>query len=183
MGKLLSLFSGFAGSGTGLIILALVWTLSLGFAGYKGYGMGEDHALAEQAKQEQVTQQIVDKAKVELQGQFSGIMQSYLSQYAITKEIHDKVIVKVPTYITKEVDAKCEVNRGFVEIHNSSAMNVEPAPVDETTKLDSGVKLSEVGSVVSTNYSICNQNAAKLIALQAEVRAYKAKIDSLAKGK
>lgn len=181
--NLITMFTGFSGSGTGLLVLALVWVLSLGVVGYKSYTLGEDHINAKQQESAALIRQAITEAGSELGLSYQRIMTDYLKDYSVIKEIHDKTIVKVPMYITTVVDSKCSINNGFVELHNSAVLNKEPKPVDATTEQPSIVKLSEVAGVVTTNYSICNANAAKLIALQAEVAAYKLKIDELQKTK
>ena len=162
-----------------LLILALVWVLSLGAVGYKAYGMGEDHVNSKLAEQKELIAQAVTQAGGELGLQYQAIMTSYLKDNLIVREIHDKTIVKVPTYITKEADAKCTINKGFVELHNSAAEVRDLKPADATLMDNSGVLLSDVAGVVVSNYSKCEQNARQLVALQAEVVAYQEKITEL----
>lgn len=175
----LSFLTSITSSGTGLSVVALIWVLSLGGVGYKAYHLGEEHVIASQAEQKTLIQNAINEAGSQLGLSYQHIMTDYLKEYSVIKEIHDKTIVKVPTYVTTVVDSKCSINNGFVELHNSAVLNKEPKPVDVTTEQPSTVKLSEVAGVVTSNYSICNANAAKLEALQKEVAAYKAKVAEL----
>lgn len=175
----ISTILGFTGTGRGILIVALVAGLAMIGVGYKSYKLGEDHVVAKNAAQKELIHQAVVEAGGQLGFDFQKIMTEYLDRVTVSKTIHEQVIVKVPTYITKEADAKCVVTKGFVEIHNAAAEDRATKPVDGTVDTPANIAISQIAIDVANNYAIANANAAQLEALQAQVRAYKAKIEEL----
>lgn len=82
----------------------------------------------------------------------------------------DKIQTQVVTeFITVESDKKCEINNGFVRLHDSvvKQKSIQPDPSDS---LPSAIKLSDVGETVKFNYQTCYRNAEQLRALQSWVK-------------
>ena len=85
----------------------------------------------------------------------------------------DRIKTQVVTeFITKENDAACTVNGGFVNLHDSIVKGV-PAEPKETDSQPSAVKLSEIAETVKINYSNFLLNSEKLEALQGWIRDQK----------
>ena len=85
-----------------------------------------------------------------------------------------KYVDKINTVVTKEfipaaADQKCEINKGFISLHDSVAKGVTPTTA-ETDNQPSGVKLSDVGETVKGNYIIALKNREQLLALQAWIK-------------
>ena len=85
-----------------------------------------------------------------------------------------KYIDKINTVVTKEfipvaADQKCEINQGFVSLHDSTVKGITPT-VAATDSQASTVKLSDVGETVKGNYVIALKNKEQLIALQNWIR-------------
>lgn len=92
------------------------------------------------------------------------IVTKYVVQTKVIKEKGD-AIKKLSQHV-KEADAKCDVPKSFVLLHDSAAKNEVPDTskgIDGTT---SGVNLSTVGETVSINYNNYHQLSERLKALQ-----------------
>ena len=92
------------------------------------------------------------------------IVTKYVTQVKVVKEKGD-AIKKLSEHV-KEADARCDVPKSFVLLHDSAAKNEVPDTskgVDGTT---SGVNLSTVGETVTINYNNYHQLSERLKALQ-----------------
>lgn len=94
----------------------------------------------------------------------------YIERTKVIKEKGDVIIEKVPEYISKESDAKCDVPNGFVVLHNSAVKNEVPNTAREFNEKSSGVELSTVGKTVAGNYTTCNEVREQLRSLQEWVK-------------
>jgi hypothetical protein len=90
----------------------------------------------------------------------------YIERTKVIKEKGDVIIEKVPEYISKDADAKCDVPNGFVVLHNSAVKNEVPNTPREFNEKSSGVELSTVGKTVAGNYTTCNEVREQLRSLQ-----------------
>jgi hypothetical protein len=90
----------------------------------------------------------------------------YIERTKVIKEKGDVIVEKVPEYITKDADAKCDVPNGFVVLHNSAVKNEIPNTPREFNEKSSGVELSTVGKTVAGNYTTCNEVREQLRSLQ-----------------
>jgi len=82
--------------------------------------------------------------------------------------------VYVDRFITKEDDAKCVINNGFVRVHNSAAKGELPGTPEGTDESPSIYKLSDVSHTVTDNYLTFNQVRTQLLGLQDWVNRQKA---------
>lgn len=87
--------------------------------------------------------------------------------------------VYVDRFVTKEDDAKCTINTGFVRLHDSSAKGELPGTPSEIDASPSIFKLSDVSQTVNNNYLTFNQVRAQLIGLQEWVQRQKTLADSV----
>ncbi len=94
----------------------------------------------------------------------------YIERTKVIKEKGDVIVEKVPEYITKDADAKCDVPNGFVVLHNSAVKNEIPNTAREFNEKSSGVELSTVGKTVAGNYTTCNEVREQLRSLQEWVK-------------
>jgi cell division protein FtsB len=90
----------------------------------------------------------------------------YIEKTKIIKEKGDVIVQKVPEYISKDADAKCDVSNGFVVLHNSAVKNEIPNTTREFNEKSSGVEISTVGRTVAENYTTCNEVREQLKSLQ-----------------
>ena len=90
----------------------------------------------------------------------------YIERTKVIKEKGDVIVEKVPEYITKDADAKCDVPNGFVVLHNSAVKNEVPNTAREFNEKSSGVELSTIGKTVAGNYTTCNEVREQLRSLQ-----------------
>lgn len=94
------------------------------------------------------------------------IITKYVPKIQYVEKVRTQVVKE---YVPVESDAKCEVNNGFVRLHDS-VVNQKIIEPDVTDTETSSVKLSEIGLVVKENYSIYYSTAEKLNALQEWVK-------------
>lgn len=75
----------------------------------------------------------------------------------------------VTEFISVKADSECTINNGFVRLHDAVVRQeiIQPEPTDKEA---SEVKLSDVGSIIKTNYSTCERTALQLKSLQEWVR-------------
>ena len=95
----------------------------------------------------------------------------YIERTKVIKEKGDVIIEKVPEYISKDADAKCDVPNGFVVLHNSAVKNEIPDTARDFNEKSCGVELSTVGKTVAGNYTTCNEVREQLRSLQDWVRS------------
>ena len=95
----------------------------------------------------------------------------YVEKIKVIKEKGDVIVQKVPEYISKDSDAKCDVPNGFVVLHNSAVKNEVPNTTREFNEESSGVELSTVAKTVTGNYTTCNEVREQLRSLQDWVKA------------
>lgn len=94
------------------------------------------------------------------------------TKLAGTRERTRVVREQIPVYITKEVDAACHINRGFVELHNAAAADRVPAISGSTADAAPGISLSTVAGAVAENYGRCHAWRHQLISTIAWARKY-----------
>jgi hypothetical protein len=119
----------------------------------------------EKAKEEMAR---IEKESKEASAQIEKV---YIEKTKVIKEKGDVIIQKVPEYISKESDAKCDVPNGFVVLHNSAVKNEIPNTTREFNEESSGVELSTVAKTVAGNYTTCNEVKEQLKSLQDWVKA------------
>ena len=78
----------------------------------------------------------------------------------------DRIEKQVVTeFVTVESDSKCQIQNGFVRLHDSvvDQILIKPQPTDDESQK---IKLSQLGETVKFNYSACQRNAEQLKQLQ-----------------
>lgn len=101
------------------------------------------------------------------------IVIQYKEKIVVVKEKGNVIIQKVPEYITKESDAKCDVPNGFVVLHDSASKNEVPDSTSSSNGEASGIALSTVATTVVRNYTTCYEVREQLEALQSWVKNQK----------
>ena len=94
------------------------------------------------------------------------VITKYVTKIEVVKEKGNVIIKEIPKYISKDADAKCDVPNGFVVLHDSASRNEVP---DSTRSIDAGtseVKLSDVATTVTENYTTYHKVAEQLKSLQ-----------------
>jgi len=94
------------------------------------------------------------------------VVTKYITKVEVVKEKGEALIKEIPKYISKDADAKCDVPNGFVVLHDSASRNEVP---DSTRSVDAGtseVKLSDVATTVTENYTTYHKVAEQLKSLQ-----------------
>jgi hypothetical protein len=110
--------------------------------------------------------QEVARIEKESQAATEKIVTQYKEKLVVVKEKGDVIIQKVPEYITKESDAKCDVPNGFVVLHDSASKNEIPNTTSSSNGEASGVALSTVATTVVGNYTTCHEVREQLKSLQ-----------------
>lgn len=150
-------------------IIAVITAIALvGF----GFKQGIDW---EEAKQQRISagiQQANIDALVQA-GQDNAIRTRELeTKLAGTRERTRVVREQVPVYITREADAACSINRGFVELHDATAADRVPAISGSASEPAVGIALSTVAGTVVENYGRCHAWRHQLISTIAWARKY-----------
>ena len=128
------------------------------------------------------------KTQIEQMVQDKKLLQSQLDaeianiKVEIVTEYVDRVqVVKEKEYVYRDkiitVPSKCELSTGWVLLHDASATGGNADSTGVTDGNPSGVKDTEALGTVIENYSICQQNAEQLIALQRFVREAQAAVE------
>ncbi len=132
----------------GVFITGGLWT-------QKEYLAEVEKFKEEVARKEQESVEVTEK-----------IVTKYKDKIVVVKERGDVIVQKVPEYITKESDAKCDVPNGFVVLHDSASKNEVPKTSSSTNGEPSGVALSQVATTVAGNYTTCHETREQLKSLQ-----------------
>lgn len=98
----------------------------------------------------------------------------YLPQEAKIKTVTQTIIKEVPVYVTKQDDARCVINNGFVRLHDAEAKGELPGGPAGTDADPSGIGLSEVAKTVTRNYGTCHLAFTRLDEWQAWYRQNRA---------
>ena len=101
------------------------------------------------------------------------VITQYVDRVKIVEGKTHEIIKKVPVYITKESDAKCTINNGFVSLHDHASKNEVPESTGSVNEDSSDVKLSTVAETVSENYGTYYQVVEQLKSLQDWIRKQK----------
>lgn len=99
----------------------------------------------------------VKEAEVKSANANTQIVTKYVDKVKVIKEKQDARVEYVDRYITKESDAKCDVPNAFVVLHDSASKNELPPSPGPSYEGTSNIKISEVGKVVTDNYTICHE--------------------------
>ena len=109
----------------------------------------------------------------ELESRQPIINEVVVTQYVDRIRYIDRIRIQeklVREYITIEADQNCTINNGFVTVHNSAAIPMEPPAPNPLDAEPSDVKLSQIATVVADNYAKYHQVVAQLEALQTWIR-------------
>lgn len=127
-------------------------------------------ADAERLEQERITHALNAQGVVianRTEGQVREVVRTvYVRGATIVKE--------VPVYVTKQDNAACTINTGFVRVHDAAVANQPPGPPADTDRAATGVALSTVGETVAENYTHYHACVAKVKAWEqfyADLRA------------
>ena len=101
------------------------------------------------------------------------VITQYVDRVKIVEGKTHEIIKKVPVYITKESDAKCTINNGFVSLHDHASKNEVPDSTGTINENPSDVKLSTVAETVTENYGTYYQVVEQLKSLQDWIRKQK----------
>jgi hypothetical protein len=98
------------------------------------------------------------------------VVTKYVTNVEVVKQKGESIVKEIPKLITASADGQCVIPNGFVLLHDSASRNEVP---DSTRVVDAGtssVKLSDVATTVSENYTLYYQVSAQLKSLQEWVR-------------
>lgn len=90
------------------------------------------------------------------------------------RTVTQEIIREVPTYVTVQADARCDVSTGFVRHHDRAASGAPaslPDPAGPSNDAPSGVALSTVSRTLAENYGQCIADSGRLLDLQEWIRA------------
>ena len=90
----------------------------------------------------------------------------YITKIEKVRVKGDTIIKEIPKYVPRETSNKCNINNGFVILHNAAANNTLPEAtggIDEEAK---GVGLDTVAEVTAENYKRYYETVTQLESLQ-----------------
>ena len=152
------------------LALVLLAAALIGFGWIKGAG----HVQAQwDAVVQKQTLQVAAIRERQAQATVKVVTQ-YVDRIRVVREKGDTIIKEVPVYVPVQADAACNINRGFVRLHDAAAAGDLPEPARDADATAAGIALSAVAGTVAANYQTCHENAEQLRALQAWVKEMKA---------
>ena len=154
------------------LILAALAVAVAGFGWIKGAAHVQARWQAEQLAQAVATsEQQARQAQATVE-----VVTVYVDRIQTVQAKTKTIIKEIPVYVTKEADADCTINRGFVRLHDAAATAADlPNPAGPADAGASGIALSTVAATVTTNYGLCHETAEQLTALQEWITAMAAK--------
>lgn len=82
------------------------------------------------------------------------VMYQVVPQIRVVEKQGKDIVKKVHVYVPQEADNNCVINDGFVRLHEAARSGVQlPEDSAGTTDAASGVRLSDVGRVITINYT------------------------------
>jgi hypothetical protein len=91
------------------------------------------------------------------------------------------IVKEVTTYVSPIADRRCDLTRGFVELHDGAAtgrLSASGAGAGGFVDESAGIPLSAAGAAIAENYGACRELAAEVAAWRSwyprYVEAYKA---------
>lgn len=145
----------------GVLVLAAL----IGGCIWYGYNKAENKYLGKIAAYEAEAKLLQAKLDASLSEVKVEVLTKYVDRI---KTIKEKEYVYRDKIIT--VPSKCELSTGWVSLHDASASGGDAESSGTTDGTPSGIKDTEALDTVIGNYSICQQNAEQLNALQEWVR-------------
>lgn len=148
-----------------------------------GHDLAENDYLQEKVK----WQSTIIQSQGELQQSINVTLDKYLKDAVVYRTViktikQDPQVIKI--YVPAAADAACQINKGFVELHNKA---IDGVPVEALNVASPNVgdpaesKLSDVAGTVAENYYSCNEVRKRLAGLQEVVRKYQKKQKELSK--
>lgn len=126
-----------------------------------GYNKAENKYIAIIATYKSETELLQTKLNAALADVKVKVVTEYVDRIQTVKEkeyVYRDKIINVPS--------KCELSSGWVHLHDASATGGDADPSRVSDETPSGVRDTEALDTVVGNYSICQQNAEQLKALQ-----------------
>ena len=137
------------------IAAALGLVLSVWLVHHHGYKQGVSDTL--QAEAEAATHINTEQPKI-----LERLRTIYLPAETKIKTVTKTIIKEVPVYVSKQDDARCVINNGFVRLHDSATKGELPGSPSGDDGDPSGVELSTVAKTVTSNYGACHLALSRL---------------------
>ena len=147
-------------------IYALIISIILGSAFAYGYNKAENKYIAKIAKLEADAQGIKSRLDTALANVKIETVIKYVDRIQVIKE-KEYVYRNIATNV---VPPKCELNNGWVYLHDTSARGDDADSTRAADETTSGIKDNQGLGIITDNYSICHRNAEQLVALQDWIR-------------
>lgn len=151
-------------------ILTVLFALLFAFGIFMIYGKATDDQWQERVRKQQeeiVTLQAKSKEVT------TEVVVKYIDRIKYVEGKQRVIVKEIPKYITKEVDAKCNITNGFIILHDSAAQNFLPNAPRSLNEVSTTVKLSGVITTVAENYGKYHQVAEQLKSLQDWIKQQK----------
>jgi len=132
-------------------VIALLVSAFAGFFWVKGNEHGTQKLIDYQAAQAIATIKLAE-ARIKIVTQVQTVYRDRIHEVLVKG---DTITKEVPIYVTKADDAGCTIPLGFVRNFNAAWANTPAGPAAESDRAASGVPLSTVAEVDSSNASSC----------------------------
>jgi hypothetical protein len=149
--------------------LLLAWAVSLIGVGYWQRVDGQASIKLQYAQAQEAHTKKVAAFNAELFQTHRKLEIAEANKRLEVRNITTHNVTEVPVYVTKAADARCIIPTGLVLLHNSAAagLPVDTAPASGLVDSDSGLALSEVQAVVTSNYGTAHDWRAALVSCRA----------------
>lgn len=147
-------------------IYGLIISIILGSAFAYGYNKAENKYLVKIAKLEADAQGMKSRLDTALASIEVKTVIKYVDRIQVIKE-KEYVYRNIATNV---VPPKCELNNGWVYLHDTSASGDDADTTRSSDETPSGIKDNQGLGIITDNYSICHRNAEQLVALQDWIR-------------
>lgn len=146
----------------GVVVLVAIALLSA------AYLKGVDHTEAKWAAKQAEVVAAYSQENARLAALKSRVDIQYRDKIVEVTKVGKTIVKEVPVYITAEHDSKCNINGGFVELHDAAAAHrlPSPSPTREFNETVTGPRLSDVGRTVVNNYNTYHEVRTQCAALQ-----------------
>lgn len=154
------------------IVIFIVALLSGAYL--KGYDKAEDKYLREIAEFNTQAELLEARLQAALADVRVEVVTEFVDRVKVVKEkeyVYRDKIINVPS--------KCELSDGWVLLHDASARGSDADSTGVSDATPSGIKDTQALVGIVGNYSICQQNAEQLKALQEWVRFAQAEVARL----
>lgn len=138
------------------VIVFLLSAITLASGVWYIYHAGQNNVQAKWNLEKVTTERRMKELEAKSAVVNTEIVTKYVDRVKTVKIKGDTIVKYVDRYITPEIDKNYPVPNIFVRLHNDAAANNVPSAASADDDRPSEIKISEVTSAVTQNYTTCN---------------------------